>query len=372
MPEASLYDFANIDTVGDLQGRSADLVKNEGDPIRAITFISDQEPTEVIDEGVLPTGFTVQFEQRDEFVKGHLQRRLKGSGEEYNEEGYRTLANDIYLVDHEETDMYSVYSISNRDYFQNCLKPFIQGLPPAMSMSFLSSEELFRLFDQLDSQVDGQIMATKAVVKSPYDTDVKYFEDSRYSEVFNLTEVVEENFYVDKVEFELKRSGNSLTGQVSRRGESRFVGGDIGIFFGTLLNSLASLISAKGELFENKSREYGSREAERIEIEYDEGSIEGTEENIRLIEALGGITKSSVNVYHKNPYMHASILDYKDGTSADVFLTSDSNISIIPGFNASRETLSRICNQINEAFLEGEVVEGEEVSKEFDEYFVEG
>jgi len=372
MPEQSLYDFADIGTMADLQGRSADLIDSEENPIRAITFIADRDPLDIIEEGVLPNGFTVDFERRDEFITGSLSRRLKGSGEDYDEDGYRTLVNDIYLVSHNPVEMYTIYAISDRDYFQHCLKPFIQGLPSAVAMSFLSTDELRRLFEELESQVDGQIMATKAVVKSRSDTNVHYFEDSRYTAVFQHNEVVEQNFYVDKVEFELKRSEKRMTGQISRRGESRFVAGNMEIYFGTLLNAFATLLSEKGNLFENKAREYGSRETDRIEIEYENGAIEGTEENIRLIEALDGLSKSSVNVYHKNPYMHASVLDYQDGTTADVFLTSDTNISIIPGFNASKKTLSRICDQINEAFLEGEVVEGETVSKDFEDYFVEG
>jgi len=372
MPETSLYDFADVQSEADLRARAKDLVLHEGDPVRSITFISDSSPSTIIEENWLPAGFSIELEERNEFQKGTLTRRLKGSGEEYNEEGFRVLEEEIYLIQHDPEDMYTIFSISDRDYFENCLKTFIQGLPSAISMSFLSTEEMRKLFSELDNHVDGKILATKAVVKSPSDTDVKYFDDSSYREVFNLNEVVEQDFYVDKVEFELKRSGQSLTGQISRRGESRFVGGDSNLYFGVLLESLAKLLSDKGDLFEGKAREYGSREADRIQIEYEDGSIEGTEENIRLIEALDGISQSSVNVYHKNPYMHASILDYEDGTSADVFLTSDNNISIVPGFNASRKTLSRICDHINEAFLEGETTEGKEVSKDFDDYFVEG
>lgn len=368
----TLLDWTEIDSIPMLGQYTEQRVKQEDDPVRAITFISERSPTKIFDE-YSPTGFRVNLENHEEFVTGTLTRRLKGQGEDYDEDGYRYLEGEFYLFPHDEPDLYTAFSISDNDFYKLGLKRYLQSLPPELSMSFLESGDLRRLFEVLDDSIDGNIIATRAVIKSPgANTDVRYFDNTSYFEVFNSEEVIEQNYYVDKMEFELKQSAREFSGQVSRRGESRFVNGECNIYFQYLLKNLASLLSDKGDIFTNRSREYGSRDAEPIQINYREGAIEGREENRKLIGALDGLSESSVTVYHDNPYMHASVLDYNDGTTADVFLTSDSNISIIPGFNASRHSLTRIADQILEGFREGELSVGREPERDFDDYFSEG
>lgn len=368
----TLIDFAETNTLSALSQYTEQRVKSEDNPVRAITFVSEQSPVEVFDE-FCPTGFRIDIENKQEFITASLKRRLKGDGEDYDEEGYRYITGEFYLFAHDEPDIYTAYTISDSDFYKNGLKRYLQALPPTLSLSFIDSGGLRRLFEALDDSIDGNIIATRAVIKSPgANTDVRYFDDTDYFEVFNSPEVAKGDYYVDKLEFELRQSSRNFSGQVSRKAESRFADGESSVYFQLLLENISSLISDNSDLFSNRSREYGSREAEPIQIDYDEGAIEGREENYRLIRALDGLSKSSMTVYHDNPYMHASVLDFNDGTSADVFLTSDSNVSIIPGFNASQSSLSRITDQILEGFREGEISVGHESEREFDEYFAEG
>lgn len=368
----TLLDWTGIDTLSTLAQYTEQRVKQEDDPVRAITFISERPPVDVF-EDFNPTGFRVDVEDREGFITGSLTRRLKGQGEEYNEDGYRYVEGEFYLFAHDDPEIYTAFTISGSDFYKNGLKRYLQSLPPELSLSFLGSGDLRQLFEVLDDSIDGNITATRAVIKSPgANTDVRYLDDTAYFEVFNSQEVAEQDYYVDKLEFEVQQSSREFSGQVSRKAESRFVSGESTIYFQLVLENLASLISDKGDLFANRAREYGSREAEPIQITYREGAIEGREENRRLIRALDGLSESSVTVYHDNPYMHAAVLDFNDGTTADVFLTSDSNVSIIPGFNASRKALTRITDQILEGFREGDISVGRGPKRDFDDYFSEG
>ncbi|WP_336134197.1 hypothetical protein [Natronomonas amylolytica] len=368
----TLLDFEHIDTLSRLSQYTEQRLHHEDDPVRAITFVSEQSPVEVFND-FDPTGFRIEIEEREEFITASLTRRLEGQGEEYDEDGYRYINGEFYLFPHDNPGVYTAYTVSSSDFYKHGLKRYLQALPPDVSLSFMGSGDLRRLFEALDDSIDGQLIATRAVIKSPgANTDVRYFDDTDYFEVFNSSEVAEEDYYVDKLEFEIRQSSREFSGQVSRKGESRFVDGESTIYFQLLLENIASLISDKSDLFSDRSREYGSREAEPIQITYRDGAIEGREENYRLIRALDGLSKSSVTVYHDNPYMHASVLDFNDGTTADVFLTSDSNVSIIPGFNASQRALSRITDQILEGFREGDISVGRGSKREFDDYFSEG
>lgn len=368
----TLLDFAEINTISSLSQLTEQRVQTGDNPVRAVTFVSDRSPVDIFGE-YNPSGFRAEVDDHGEFSTVSITRRLKGDGEEYDEDGYRYLEGEFYLFSHENTDVYTAFSISDSDFFKYGVKRYLQALPPELSLSFIDSGDLRRLFEVLDDSIDGRLIATRAVIKSPSaDTDVRYFDDTDYFEVFNSSEVVDEGYYVDKLEFEIRQSSRDFSGQVSRKGESRYVGGESSIYFQLLLDNLSSLISDKSDIFSNRSREYGSREAQPIQITYREGAIEGREENYRLIRTLDGLSKSSVTVYHDNPYMHASVLDFNDGTTADVFLTSDSNVSIIPGFNASRRALSRITDQILEGFREGEISVGHDPERAFGDYFSEG
>jgi hypothetical protein len=370
--DTNLYQFTDLDSLDTLFAWANEAIEQEDNPVRSLTFIAEEKPKAVFASNS-PTGFSVDIDDRGEFLKLSLTRRIQGSGEDYNEDGYKFLSGTVYVFSHEDTDAYTAFAVSDREFFNQAVRRYIQGLPPSVSTSFLSTDELQQLLNKLSDDINGNLYVTKGVTKSPVgDTEVKYFDNSRYFELFNLEEVSQQNSYVDKIEFELRQSRHKFSGQLSRKGASRYVSGNQSIYFKKILPSLATLLSKKGELFNDKAREYGTREAETIEITYEEGAIKGREENIRLINALEGLKRSSITVYHKNPYMHASILDYEDGTNADVFLTSDRRVSIVPGFNASRKSLSRICDRINQGFLEGEVIEGQNRSKDPEEYFVKG
>lgn len=372
MEDTNLYQFTDLENLDTLYAWSNEAIKQEENPVRSLTFITDENPKQIFASDT-PTGFSVEIEDCEEFLQINLTRRIKGSGEDYNEDGYKFLSGTVYVFNHNNTQAYTAFAVSDREFFNQAVRRYIQGLPPTVSTSFLSTDELQQLLDKLSDEINGNFYVTKGVTKSPGgDTEVKYFDNSRYFDLFNIEEVSQQNYYVDKIEFELRQSRHEFRGQLSRKGISRYVSGNESIYFNKILPSLATLISTKGDLFNDKAREYGSREAETIEITYEEGAIKGRKENVRLINALEGLKRSSITVYHTNPYMHASILDYEDGTNADVFLTSDRRVSIVPGFNASRKSLSRICDRINQGFLEGTVSEGQEHSKDPEEYFVEG
>lgn len=360
----ALLEFADVQTLASLQTYVTELISNGHDPIRATTFIADDNPSAVFSESV-PSEYRVSIDARDEFYKVSLTRRLEGKR---YEDGYRLVEGDFYLYQNDETDVWTAFAVCGRDFFRLGLRRYLESLPSTISLPYLSTQELRRLFETVDDRVNGNILVKKAVVKSPDEDSKITYTETPYYEIFD--EAQAENRYVDKIQFSLRNARESFDGYVSRDGDTRYIEGASPIYFNNLVEGVASLVSDKGELFSGKAREYGSRESRPLVVEFDESAITDTEDNIHLIQTLDGLSKSSLTVYHKNPYMHASVLDYSDGSSADVFITTENNVSIVPGFNASRSALMRICEQITEGFHEGEVVErggGENMA--FEDYF---
>lgn len=362
--DETLFRFAEIETEGALETYIGQIIQDGDTPVRSLTFVSDDDPINHFRESHL-SGFYTNIEERDEFVVVDLTRRIE---RRHYEEGYRELEGKIHLIQHEEEDIYTAFSICNKEFFDLGILRFIESSPRVVSRSYLSTTELWQLFESLESRLGGNFIITKAVVKSPSEETEITYRESEYFEVFG--EIDEEDHYIDKVQFEIREGNNEFQGFISRKGEARFVEGDESVYFNYVLSGISSLLSEKGELFKNKSREHGSRAADSLFIEYEENAIVGTDENLRLVNTLKSISNTSLTVYHDNPYLHASILDYDDGSTAEVFLTSDQEIAIVPGFRASRRTLSRVCERITEGFLEGDVKEeGRGGDSHIEEYF---
>lgn len=365
MDQTGLLDFSELETRDQLNLYvQQNIRKDDSDPIRGVTFLAeDRPPISVFREFSLPE-FTVDIEEKEEFVQLDITRRIESST---YEEGYRQWSGTVYVISHTQEDVYTAFTVGDDDVYKKCVSSYIKSLP-FLSQSYLTTSELRGVFDVLDDEITGDIIVEEAVIKSPSSkTDILYLKE-RYFNLFNTRKVADGDYYVDKVKFSI--SGRSrFSGFLSRHGENRYSGGSSDIYFDYLLDIAGEALVKKGSIFENKSREYGSRDAERLKISYEPGTIRGTEDNLELIDALQGMNASSLTVYHKNPYMHASVHDFEDGTTADVFISSDRSISIIPGFQASKGSLSRICERITSQFKEGEVSEDNPQEPEFDDFF---
>jgi len=349
----NLLDFSNVDSLGYIRAVANEIPGT----IRAISFISSGNPIKIFDNKEY-LEFSIESEEYDDYWDVKLDRVI--------EQSERHLSGSFVLFNNFE-DVWTALTLGGRDFHKNGLLRFLEVSSPEISIPYLSSEELRILFNSLDDDLNGRIIADKAIVYSHDRESSIHYEEREYYEVFNEAE--EHNKYVDKLQFYLDSPRLSFRSYLTRKGESRFIGGSSEIYFNVFLDKLSKLISEKGELFEGKGREYGSKEAKPLEIKFDESVISDVNDNLELIKALDGVPKSNLTIYHKNPYLHASIMDYIDGSSADVFITSESKISIVPGFEASRDSLIRLCDNIVQGFREGEVRESVRKEKRFDDYF---
>lgn len=364
MDQTGLIDYAELQTQDQLNLYVQKKVQqDDSEPVRGITFLSDDSPASVFQEFGLKS-YSVEVEQKEEFIQLHISREVEHSS---YEGGSRLYEGTVYVISHPQEEVYTAFSICDDEVFKKCVRSYIRSLP-YISTSYLTTEELRGVFDVLDDQISGDIIVEEAVIKSPNSkTDILYLKESYYN-LFNTKKVAEGDYFVDKIKFVID-GRTSFSGFLSRQGDSRFSRGSSDVYFDYLLDIAGEALVEKGSIFEDKSREYGSRDANRLEINYEPGTIQGKEANYELISALRNMTSSSLTVYHKNPYLHASVLDFEDGTTADVFITSDQTISIIPGFEASKGSLSRICERINSHFREGEVSEAEEKEPAVDDFF---
>ena len=94
-----------------------------------------------------------------------------------------------------------------------------------------------------------------------------------------------------------------------------------------------------------------------IQISYDTNLFEDKKQNRRLIRVLRKLPDSALSVFHPNPFLHAAIVDYSDGSCYTIWITDNAAIAIIPGLRSTSGSLGRLCNHINEHFGEGQIEE---------------
>ena len=125
-----------------------------------------------------------------------------------------------------------------------------------------------------------------------------------------------------------------------------------------LLQELEHSIERKIALFQNKGlKERNYIPSKPLAINYD---IDIFKEKTNLENFSTVIRKyphSTKAVFHGNPYFHASVADYKDGSSFDIWVLSLNRVLIIPQIRTSVEGLERFVSYIFDNFEEGIISE---------------
>jgi len=102
-----------------------------------------------------------------------------------------------------------------------------------------------------------------------------------------------------------------------------------------------------------------TRPVRPIVIAYPDPVFADSAQNEELVSQLRALRDTSVSVFHGNPYLHACVVDYLDGSSFDVWVVDADRITIVPGARATTASLGRLSSHLTEEFREGELREFE-------------
>lgn len=268
----------------------------------------------------------------------------------------RTVSGSFALFRHGDSNVWTAVTGHGPDFFKRGVKWILGKGQPELSNFYASSEDLESVLRETEERLSSRIFVNKAVVYSHKEEGNISWETRPYRFVFDQSRSSDR--YVDKLTFEVRRNRELLFDSfVSRNGVVKFAGGDVNLFFNNLLRAYANTATEKVELFSEKARSRQTGEIKELEIQFNSSPLQHPDNNRDLIDALANLSKSSLTIYHNNPYAHISVLDLVDGSNCDVFVTSSDTISIIPGFRGSMNSLIRIADQIAREFQEGKVVE---------------
>jgi hypothetical protein len=122
------------------------------------------------------------------------------------------------------------------------------------------------------------------------------------------------------------------------------------------LGPLLELVS--GDLpkrFSESVRPFEKTRGRFVEFRFEEPLFVDRANYGAVIDALSQMPRTSMALLHTNPYFHAALTNYEDGSEFDVFITGHSTISIQGREEASPASFLRIQNGLTEQFRDASV-----------------
>lgn len=292
-----------------------------------------------------------------------------------NKDEKLSLTGEFLLFKYEPlNNLYIVITHEKFRFFNNVMLRYFNLFYPLISRPFIDTAYMRVLLENFESTLENEkIRVSRCVTKNwirnagakkKVGSDIQY-TDLPFREVFEKVAENEEwiksidfNFVLEISKDDILQSEPSSYPKVYKLfRDTRFqCGYNFTLFYQRIVEGLANKTAKSYEFFDNRSRVKEDHFAVKpLAIIYDIGLFKDKKQNIRLIEALKSLKKSSISVIHANPYLHLSYLDYRDGSSCDIWVLSENKISIIPQIRSTPAALERLCECIFTGFREGQI-----------------
>jgi len=270
---------------------------------------------------------------------------------------------------YENSPIYVVVTHESQKFVKGVILEFFNSNYSNASRLYLTSNQLQLLLETIKNKLDCDIITERVISYSRIDqskiispglknrkkeSDLRWTEESYKS---SFQRAAENDQWVDKISFYAQKEDQILfSASLSREGLFK-CSKNAKDFYKIVGEELVKIGNKNVSLFSNRSRSENKGKIKPISIQYSSNVFEDVKQNRRLISALSEFPKSSYSVYHGNPYLHLSMVDYIDGSSYDIWVLSSDKIVIVPQIRSTFNSLSRLCEHILKKFQEGNIME---------------
>jgi len=276
-----------------------------------------------------------------------------------------------------ETQVENLFSINSITYpfiWNNLIERFIKRLYPDLVLLYWKQSELknaLYLFEQKLARKYDLVVKELSIKEKReskwerefypvYDSDRKW-TSKILKQVFD--EATERGQWFKKIKFQFfhkdddKKVSPIANCTITKYGHIFFNNLFHDITF-NLLDNLEGYHNRRINLFQNKGlKERNYVPSSPLSIEYDIDIFKDKESLNTFSTIIRKYPNSTKVVFHTNPHFHASVADYKDGSSFDIWILSLNRILIIPQIKTSVGGLERLVSYIFDKFEEGTVKE---------------
>jgi hypothetical protein len=272
-------------------------------------------------------------------------------------------------------NMFRVVTVSKSLFWSNIVRKLVKRSYPEAMPVFFKQNEIREALKNLENNVEDKLRIrildatlkakrdTRQIQgKSKFNTD-RVWRDLSIDEMFE--EATEKNQWFTSLTFAIQKAIGKqeqsyhtiATGRIGKFGEifSNF-------YFNSIeehvISTLESYASDRLELYQKRGiREREYRPSPPLEILFSFNIFDDIEEIRRFGRTMAKYPDSSIAVFHGNPYYHANIADYDDGSSFDVWILSPNRVLIAPQARSTPQGLERIISYVFYEFREGAVRE---------------
>jgi hypothetical protein len=261
---------------------------------------------------------------------------------------------------------YSIITIESQEFLNRALLPFIQKQHPNIYMTWINQTDLKEMLEKFTEEGGySGLTVLRASLMSRFISN-KNKRESMIPSVswphlglegaFELAD--EQDGWFNSITFAPYRYHfNEANITVTRKGIVK-TDSEVNIVFQNLLQPIHKKIQQNLDLFKNRNRyDNLSLEVKPLAINFGHERLKDSEERIKLIEAMRSLENSSVSVLHNNPYLQMSVIDYKDGSTFDIWVTNADKLVLVPQFKGSIQAIRRIVGHIFDNYAEGIVLD---------------
>ena len=276
------------------------------------------------------------------------------------------------IFKHSNPFIYILLTHENNTVFRYDIISFINKFYPKIARTYIDSKYMKVIFLNLEKKIEDvsirinristQSRITNKEARKQYESGLKW-TDISYKEMFQKVE--ENDEWIKSIYFTFigtegvisKKNKDFLdiTCQISRNGVFK-CNKKLTFFYNTIVDDIINKAINDLNLLDNRQRIKEEKfKPKPIVIEYKIDLFKDSSQNKRLIEVLQGIPYSSLSVSHSNPYLSCSYVDFKDGSSYDIWILSNNEITIIPQMRSTYASLERLNHYIFIGLREGTI-----------------
>lgn len=279
--------------------------------------------------------------------------------------GYDVSGNFASVRHPEHPNVSIVVTDASTEFLKKTFRRFIRGLHGHIVAPILRTGQIANLFAQLQarshvSSLRVTQLGSRSRIRSQGATkgvelDRKW-TDLSLDEAFS--EALQSGQWVTDAQIDYSVEGSrTASAKINRYGVFVFKK-LIGPAFDAMIEPATRMAQRWFAFLGNRARaKTTSYRSRPFGIDFQHPALESPEQVSLLRRALLKMPRVTCSVVHGNPYFHAVMVDYHDGSTYEVVVLSDNVMTVIPQGRATVRSLQRLCSQVFAEFREGDLTE---------------
>jgi hypothetical protein len=254
---------------------------------------------------------------------------------------------------------------SGGDFLRTAVRPFLRFVHPRLASPVFRTSQIQSMVESMNSssgvlkvrirQVGGRSRINSDGAQHRFESDRKW-TDRTISEVFENALMSGQWITDVTADFTTGEAGAG-TVKIGRYGALMFRGRGVSVY-SSLLDQGAKIAQERYAFLRARDRNSSTTFVPRpFEIDFEFDALQTSEQVLNLYTALRKIPRTTCTVLHGNPYFHAVLTDFTDGSVYEVLVVDSSKMTVIPQARASARSLQRLGSYVFANFNEGDFKE---------------